>query len=31
VAEKCGYREFERATYKGEPSIVLVLEGPVVE
>jgi RimJ/RimL family protein N-acetyltransferase len=23
VAEKCGYREFERATYKGEPAIVL--------
>ena len=24
VAEKCGYREFERTTYKGEPTIVLV-------
>ena len=29
VAEKCGYREFARATYKGEPSIVLVRQGPV--
>jgi RimJ/RimL family protein N-acetyltransferase len=24
VAEKCGYREFERTTYKGEPTIVFV-------
>jgi RimJ/RimL family protein N-acetyltransferase len=24
VAEKCGYREFERTTYKGNPSIVFV-------
>lgn len=24
VAEKCGYREFERTNYKGEPTIVLV-------
>jgi len=24
VAEKCGYREFERTAYKGEPTIVLV-------
>jgi RimJ/RimL family protein N-acetyltransferase len=24
VAEKCGYREFQRATYKGQPTIVFV-------
>jgi RimJ/RimL family protein N-acetyltransferase len=24
VAEKCGYREFERTTYRGKPSIVFV-------
>lgn len=24
VAEKCGYKELERTTYKGEPTIVLV-------
>lgn len=24
VAEKCGYREFERTTYKGKPSIVFI-------
>ena len=24
VAEKCGYREFGRTTYKGEPTMVLV-------
>jgi RimJ/RimL family protein N-acetyltransferase len=24
VAEKCGYREFERTTYKGEPTIIFV-------
>jgi RimJ/RimL family protein N-acetyltransferase len=24
VAEKCGYREFQRTTYKGQPTIVLV-------
>jgi RimJ/RimL family protein N-acetyltransferase len=26
VAEKCGYREFERTMYKGSPSIVFVRE-----
>ena len=26
VAEKCGYREFQRTTYKGQPSIVFVRE-----
>jgi RimJ/RimL family protein N-acetyltransferase len=24
VAEKCGYREFERTSYKGDPTIVFV-------
>jgi RimJ/RimL family protein N-acetyltransferase len=24
VAEKCGYREWERTTYKGQPSIVFI-------
>ena len=24
VAEKCGYREFQRTTYKGQPAIVFV-------
>ena len=24
VAEKCGYREFERTVYKGQPGIVFV-------
>jgi RimJ/RimL family protein N-acetyltransferase len=24
VAEKCGYREWERTVYKGEPAIVFV-------
>ncbi len=24
VAEKCGYREFERTAYKGQPSVVFV-------
>jgi RimJ/RimL family protein N-acetyltransferase len=28
VAEKCGYREFQRTTYKGQPSIVYVRARP---
>lgn len=28
VADKCGYREHARATYKGEPTIVLARELP---
>jgi RimJ/RimL family protein N-acetyltransferase len=27
VAEKCGYREFQRTTYKGQPVIVFVRDG----
>ncbi|MEO8727353.1 MAG: GNAT family N-acetyltransferase, partial [Acidobacteriaceae bacterium] len=27
VAEKCGYREFERTTYKGHPTIVFARQG----
>lgn len=27
VAEKCGYREFERTTYKGQPTIVFARQG----
>jgi RimJ/RimL family protein N-acetyltransferase len=30
VAEKCGYREFQRTSYKGQPSIVFVRERPEV-
>jgi len=28
VAEKCGYREFQRTTYKAQPTIVFVRETP---
>ena len=28
VAEKCGYREFQRTTYKGQPSVVYVRARP---
>jgi RimJ/RimL family protein N-acetyltransferase len=28
VAEKCGFREVERTTYKGQPSLLLVRNGP---
>jgi RimJ/RimL family protein N-acetyltransferase len=28
VAEKCGYREVQRTTYMGEPTVLLAREGP---
>jgi RimJ/RimL family protein N-acetyltransferase len=28
VAEKCGYREFQRTTYKGQPCVLFVRERP---
>jgi RimJ/RimL family protein N-acetyltransferase len=27
LAEKCGYREFQRTTYKGQPTIMFIREG----
>jgi RimJ/RimL family protein N-acetyltransferase len=31
VAEKCGYREFQRTTYKGNPTIMFVRKSPRVQ